>query len=104
MTGGYKENQREIYGPLFLVAPVEGGVEILFKGALLMMIEKDERLPDGFFDRMVAHIMDLLTGRRSALWDEQALFGADPYTPTAARARAAQQADVDAAAREEIKP
>jgi hypothetical protein len=48
--------------------------------------------------------MDLLTGRRSALWDEQALFGADPYTPTAARARAAQQADVDAAAREEIKP
>ncbi len=101
---GYLENVRETYGPLFLVAPVEGGVEIVFKGALLMMIENDERLPPGFFDRMVAHIMDLLTGRRSALWDEQAIFGEKPFDTETARRRANEQADADAAMREEQKP
>lgn len=100
----YLENVRETYGPCFVVAPIEGGTEILFKGALLMMIERDERLPPGFYDRMVAHIMDLLTGRRSALWDEQAIFGDKPFDTESARRRAEQAADADMAMREEQKP
>lgn len=96
----YLQNVRETYGPLFLVAPVEGGTEIVFKGALLMMIERDDRLPPGFYDRMIAHFMDLLTGRRSALWDEQAIFGDKPFNTEEARARAETSADVDMAERE----
>lgn len=96
----YLENEREAYGPLFLVAPIEGGVEILFQGALFMTLEKDERLPEGFFDRAVAHIMDLLSGRRTALWDEQAIYGPKAYDPDDASRRAAYLADLDMAARE----
>lgn len=100
----YLQNVRETYGPLFLVAPVEGGTEIVFKGALLMMIERDDRLPPGFYDRMIAHFMDLLTGRRSALWDEQAIYGEKPFDHIESRARASAQADADMGAREAEKP
>jgi hypothetical protein len=100
MTGTFPENQREKFGPLFVVAPIEGGVEILFAGALFATIELEERLPPGFVDRFIAHAMDLLSGRRSALWDEQAIFGSRPFNADEARARARDQAALDAAARE----
>jgi hypothetical protein len=96
----YLENQRDKFAPLFLVAPIEGGVEILFAGALFITLERDDRLPPGFFDRTVAHVMDLLSGRRSALWDEQAIFGDKPFDRDQARARASSSADLDAAARD----
>lgn len=99
----YLENVREVYGPLFVVAPVEGGTEILFKGALLMMVERDERLPPGFYDRMIAHFMDLLTGRKSALWDEQAIFGDKPFDADASRRRA-EQHSIDDEQQREKKP
>lgn len=98
----YHENQRERHGPLFLVAPVEGGTEILYGGALFMMIERDDRLPPGFTDRAIAHFMDLLTGRRTALWDEQAIFGAKPLDRRDIATRAAQAADQAAAEREAV--
>ena len=100
MTGVMPPSVRDHYTGLFLVAPVEGGVEILFAGALLMTIEKDERLPAGFFDRMVRSIMDLLTGRQTALWDEQAIFGDRPRDIAQVRAMAQAWADHEAEQRE----
>jgi hypothetical protein len=104
MTGELNPEQlRHKHGQLFLVAPIEGGVEILYAGALFATIEIDERLPAGFIDRFIAHAMDLLTGRRSSLWDEQIVHGAEPFNIDKARDRAAAQATIDAAAREASK-
>lgn len=100
MTGTFPPSVRDHYTGRFLVAPVEGGVEILFAGALFMMIERDERLPPGFFDRMVRHIMDMLTGRRTALWDEQAIFGDKEADVAHLRAMAAEHAELQAQERE----
>lgn len=101
MTGTLSTEQlREKHGRLFVVAPIEGGVEILYAGALFATIELEERLPPGFVDRFIAHAMDLLSGRRSALWDEQVIFGAQPFDRSDARARAAHLAAIDAEARE----
>lgn len=101
MTGELQlEQQREKHGRLFVVAPIEGGVEILYAGALFATVELEERLPPGFVDRFIAHAMDLLSGRRSALWDEQVIYGDRPFDTDSARARARQQARVDAHERE----
>lgn len=96
----FHENTREAFGPHFTVAPIEGGTEILLAGALLIMIEHDDRLPAGFHDRLVRHVMDLLSGRRSALWDEQAVFGDRDKDDASVRALAAAYAEQESAARE----
>jgi hypothetical protein len=61
MTAVHHENTREAFRDKFTCAPIEGGTEILFAGAQLAAIERDPRLPDGFHDRLVRHVMDLLT-------------------------------------------
>lgn len=96
----FHENTREAFGPKFTTAPIEGGTEILFAGAQLMTIEREPRLPDGFHDRLVRHVMDLLSGRRSALWDEQAIYGDKPRDDASVRALGASLAASEAAARE----
>jgi hypothetical protein len=100
VTGTFNENVREAFVGKFLVAPIEGGTEILFSGALLITVEKDDRLPAGFHDRLVKHIMDLLTGRRTALWDDQALFGDKPNDSAMVRAMAQEVAAAAEIARE----
>ncbi len=103
MTSPHHENAREAFRHRFLVAPATGGTEILFDGAQLMMIERDERLPQGFHDRLVKHVMGLLTGRLSALWDEQAVFGDRESDDATVRALGAQHADQQESERE-VKP
>jgi hypothetical protein len=98
----HHENTREAFRDKFTCAPIEGGTEILFAGAQLAAIERDPRLPDGFHDRLVRHVMDLLTGRRSALWDEQAIFGDKPRDDATVRALGASEAARAAAEREGV--
>jgi hypothetical protein len=98
---GQRENQRQLHGPHFTVAPIEGGFEILYAGALFATIEVEPRLPAGFVDRFVQHAMDLLRGRRSGLWDEQAQYGEKPFALDDARTRAFDLADQDAKDREQ---
>jgi hypothetical protein len=100
MTGQMPPSVRDAYVGRFLVSPIEGGVEILFDGAMLMSIEKDDRLPEGFFDRLVRTIMDHLTGRKTALWDEQAIFGDRARDIAQVRAAGQAWADEQAAQRE----
>lgn len=100
MTSPHQENQREKHGPLFTALPIEGGVQILYAGAMFAAIELEPRLPPGFVDRFIRHTLDSLSGRRSALWDEQAVFGEKPKDDATVRAQAAEHADALAQARE----
>lgn len=103
MTSPHHENQREKHGPLFTALPIEGAVQILYAGAVFATIELEPRLPAGFVDRFIKHAMDSLSGRRSALWDEQAIYRNQPFDLADARRRGAEQAEIDAEARE-VKP
>lgn len=100
MTGEMPDGDRAKHAHLFLCSNIEGGVQILYRGAVLMTIERDDRLPPGLWNRLVTHTMDLLIGRRTALWDEQAIFKDKPFSPGDARRRAAEQAETDAQNRE----
>lgn len=103
MTGEMPDGDRAKHAHLFLCSNIEGGVQILYRGALLMTIEQDDRLPPGLYARLVTHTMDLLTGRRTALWDEQAIYKEKPFSPGEARRRGAELAAIAADERENQK-
>lgn len=100
MTDRHKDSERAVHAPHFLVLPIEGGFEILYNGALFATIERDQRMPAGFVDRFVVHAMDLLSGRRSALWDEQAVYADKPFSRSNSRRESSALADLAAAARD----
>ena len=69
-------------------------IHITYEGPIICSISlHDCGLPPGFQQRLAAHVMDLLTGRRTALWDEQAIYGEHPRDPAHARINGFRMAD-----------
>jgi hypothetical protein len=95
---------RDAYGPHFSLVETESGTNILYAGQRLIRVKLDKRLPKGFHDRLVQHLFDMLTGKKTALWDEQRVFGERAYDAAHGRYNAARRAEVEAAQREGRPP
>lgn len=66
---------RSKYGPGFSATNHDGMLVIHHNGTHVLTLYDTPTLPAGFMDRLAHHVMDLLTGRRTVLWDEQAVWG-----------------------------
>ena len=102
---GHIENtgptDREIYAPKFTFEATSTRDIILVDGEPFIGIKRmGGKLPKGFQDRLFSHVADLLTGRKTALWDEQAIYGEYKRDPVHSRANALRNADAQARARD----
>lgn len=98
---GYQDELRATHAPHFTFSRLSSSDVILYKGEILVRVRRKGQtgvgglgdLPAGFHARAVQHIVKLLTGQFSALWDEQAVFGEGAADPVALRTAATEHAE-----------
>lgn len=73
----HKDPLRRQYTGRFTTEPKGTSLLILFDGHPFITIHETapETFPAGFKRRVLRFVFDLLTGKRTALWDDQAVFG-----------------------------
>lgn len=94
------ENQREQHIRRFTLLQEGEEYTIDCDGRPFLLFLLADNLPPGFTPRLVRHVMDLLTGRMTTLWDEQAIYGDRERDMEDVRSRATAAAYKAAAERE----
>jgi hypothetical protein len=88
------------FAPHFAVKRLSSSTIITYKGDILVRVRSARgnpgsigELPTGFHARLIQHIANLLTGRFTQLWDEQAIWGATPVDSQKLYTLAMEEAD-----------
>ena len=73
----YKGNLRDQYRHRFTIV----GRNIFFDEKIYATVAAPPELPEGFNDRVLLHLVELLNGKRTSIWDDQVVFGSE-VTPS----------------------
>ena len=71
----FKANLREEHCPKFTITHHQNGATIRYDGFIFIEIARLPGPPEGFYERAVDHFFASLSGVRTALWDEQSIYG-----------------------------
>jgi len=93
MTSTHKNSLRAEHAPGFTIEEKAKSTVIHYRGKVFAQIRRAPGLPKGFTERAVIHFFEMLDGTRTALWDEQAVFGEYPRNAEETKRRAGLQAD-----------